>query len=141
MKKKEVLVGGCFDVLHYGHVIFLTNAKKEGDVLTVLLESDEAIIKRKKRKPIHDQKQRAFILSSLRVVDRVVSLSKTLSHNEYDDMVKKIKPDVIAITNGDPYTIHKQKQADMIGAKLVTVTDRLIFSSTCLIQNGTFSRN
>ncbi len=58
---KIVLVGGCFDVLHYGHLEFLHEAKKQGKYLIVALEPDETIIKYKKRKPIHNQLQRAKI--------------------------------------------------------------------------------
>ena len=43
-EKKTVLVGGCFDILHIGHVRFLQAAKKQGDILIVVLESDEFII-------------------------------------------------------------------------------------------------
>nr|WP_236682642.1 adenylyltransferase/cytidyltransferase family protein [Rickettsia felis] len=43
-----VLVGGCFDLLHYGHIEFLRKAKKQGKYLIVALEPDETIIKYKK---------------------------------------------------------------------------------------------
>ena len=52
---KIVLVGGCFDLLHYGHIEFLKNAKKQGEYLIVALEPDEAIVNYKKRQPIHNQ--------------------------------------------------------------------------------------
>src|SRR5271155_5547011 len=45
--QKMVLVGGCFDILHIGHITFLEEAKKQGDMLLVLLESDETITQTK----------------------------------------------------------------------------------------------
>ena len=42
--KKIVLIGGCFDLLHIGHIIFLEEAKKQGDLLIVFLESDDELI-------------------------------------------------------------------------------------------------
>ena len=47
--KKIVLVGGCFDILHAGHIFFLQKAKLRGDVLIVLLEHDAHITELKKR--------------------------------------------------------------------------------------------
>ena len=43
MNKKTVLVGGCFDVFHFGHLQFLNSAKEQGDYLIVILEPDEVI--------------------------------------------------------------------------------------------------
>jgi len=43
LKKKVVLVGGCFDILHIGHLKFLEEAKKSGDILVVLLEDDKNV--------------------------------------------------------------------------------------------------
>ena len=75
MKKITVLAGGCFDVLHPGHIVFLEKAKKAGDYLVVLLESDKKIRKLKgKGRPVHSQKERAEILSALKSVDSVVCL-------------------------------------------------------------------
>ena len=70
--KKRVLVGGCFDILHFGHATFLQKAREAGDVLIILLESDEFIVQIKKKKPVHIQQQRAEILSALGYVDYVV---------------------------------------------------------------------
>src|SRR5690606_3739180 len=67
--KKIILVGGCFDVLHEGHIKFLESAKKNADILILLLESDENISKRKGiNRPVNIQKNRAIVLSSLKFV-------------------------------------------------------------------------
>ncbi|MBI2596627.1 adenylyltransferase/cytidyltransferase family protein [Candidatus Daviesbacteria bacterium] len=122
-KKTIVLVGGCFDVLHPGHVIFLEEAKKMGDKLIVLLESDEKIKKIKGvNRPVHKQKMRALVLKALKSVDQVVLLPFIEAEDKYDAIVKKIKPDVIATTQGDPDSHHKERAAKLVGAKLKYVT-------------------
>lgn len=128
---KKVLVGGCFDLIHFGHIVFLTEAKKQGDYLIVAVESDESVKKHKgESRPIHTQKERAQMLKSLKVVDEVIELRKLNSDKEYFDFVKEIKPDVIAITKDDPQTENKKKQASLIGGKVVAVTPRLEPHST-----------
>lgn len=121
-EKKIVLVGGCFDLLHYGHYIFLKKAKNQGDYLIVAVESDQSIIKHKKRKPIHSQKQRTEILTELKCVDKVILLPYLSSDSEYELFVKKIHPDIIAVTQGDPQIENKRKQAAQVGGKLEIVT-------------------
>ncbi|MBI3343244.1 adenylyltransferase/cytidyltransferase family protein, partial [Candidatus Gottesmanbacteria bacterium] len=60
---KKILVGGCFDLLHYGHIRFLEEAKKLGDHLVVALESDENVRRMKgEGRPIHTQAQRKEML-------------------------------------------------------------------------------
>lgn len=129
-KKKIVLVGGCFDILHIGHITFLEKAKAEGDVLIILLESDESIRKSKgMERPINNVGDRAKILSSLKFVDLVLTLPE-MSDQSYDDLVKRIKPDVIATTKGDKLVSHKIRQAKLVGAKLKYVTGMVKDSST-----------
>jgi len=128
--KKTVLVGGCFDLFHFGHLTFLQNSKKAGDFLIVALESDEFIKKYKKRTPIHSQNQRAEILSSIIYVDLVVKLPLLKSDKEYYDLVKLVKPSIIAITDGDSQVGNKRKQATMVGAKLKVVANLLNNFST-----------
>jgi cytidyltransferase-like protein len=123
--KKAVLVGGSFDLMHYGHVTFLKNAKKEGDILIIALESDDFSKKKKKKVPVHNQQQRAEILGSLYMVDYVLKLPLFENHSDYFNLVKSINPSVIAVTEGDTMIEKKQEQAKAIGATVKTVCPRL----------------
>ena len=70
---KKVLTGGCFDILHFGHITFLKQAKTLGDHLIVALESD-GNVKRVKgdMRPIHTQEQRKAMLEALSCVDEII---------------------------------------------------------------------
>jgi len=132
---KKVLVGGCFDILHYGHICFLKEAKKKGNYLTVALESDENTKRLKgPGRPIHSQKQRREILESLNFVDEVIELPEMKSDEDYKKLVMKIKPSVIAITKGDVMKKKKEKYALEIGAKLIEIKKTPGFSSTKLAR-------
>lgn len=133
--KKTVLVGGCFDLFHYGHLQFLKKAKKQGSFLIIALESDEFIKKRKNRYPFHKQKQRGEILASLLLVDLVILLPFFTSDQEYFNLVKKIKPSIIAVTKGDPQIEKKRKQAKEVLGRVVAVTDLVAgFSATKFLE-------
>jgi len=119
--KKTVLVGGCFDLIHYGHFAFLKKAKEVGKYLIVALESDEFIIKHKNRRPVHSQKERAEILAGLRIVDMVITLPYLSSDLEYKAFVEKVNPSIIAVTKNDPQIENKKKQAMLIGGELKVV--------------------
>ncbi len=120
--KTIVLVGGCFDLLHYGHITFLTQAKKLGDWLIVALESDKNVRQRKgDSRPIHSQTQRKAMLEAVSCIDQVLLLPLMNDDKDYDALVKKIQPAVIAITEGDPYIEQKKAQADRVGARVVEV--------------------
>jgi len=137
--KKTVLVGGCFDILHYGHLSFLKKASKKGDFLIVALESDEFIQKSKNRSSFHNQKQRAEILVSLKMVDMVILLPYFVSGEEYFDLVKKIRPKIIAVTKNDPMAKNKQMQIDQIGGRLKVVMENLNKFSSKKIYEAFFS--
>src|SRR6266487_2173472 len=72
-RKKLVFTNGCFDILHRGHVSYLTFAREQGDALIVGVNSD-ASVKRNKGdgRPINNQDDRAYVLASLKAVDYVV---------------------------------------------------------------------
>lgn len=138
--KKEnrqiVLAGGVFDILHPGHIKFLEAAKKKGNVLFVLLESDENVKKYKGGdRPINSQSDRALILSSLKPVDYVVILNEMKSDKDYDDLIVRLKPNVIATTKKSPQEIHSRRQVKLIGAKLALVINRLSDKSTTRLAN------
>lgn len=134
--KEIVLAGGCFDVLHPGHVIFLEKAKKAGDILVVLLESDEAVRKLKgPNRPVHTQVDRAKVLSSLKVVDYVLPLPLIENEDGYDKLVVELKPAVIAATKGASDSHHKERAARLAGARLEYVTEVIGNHSTSRILN------
>lgn len=128
--KNTVLVGGCFDLIHYGHLQFLKKAKESGDFLIVCLESDEFIKKTKRNEPIHSQEERAEILASMNFIDLVVNLPYLKTSEQYFEMVSLIKPKIIAVTEGDTQLLNKKKQAEKIGSKVVVVTPLLKKYST-----------
>lgn len=131
--KTIVLVGGCFDILHLGHIIFLEKAKRVGDILVVLLESDQKVRELKgNSRPIYVQKDRAKILSALKVVDYVVKLPFLKTDQEYERLVAKIKPDIIAVTAGS-VSYHHLRVAKLVGAKLKPVTKMIDNYSTSRI--------
>lgn len=132
--KVIVLIGGCFDILHIGHVQFMEEAKKLGDILMLLLESDEAIRQLKGiNRPINNQSDRSMILSSLVFTDYIIPLSHLLNDKEYDQLIFELKPDIIATTANDPGRIHKKRQAESLGIKLVDVIKRIDNQSTSKI--------
>lgn len=133
--KKTVLVGGCFDLIHFGHLKFLEKAKEQGNFLIVALESDEFIKKYKKKLPVHRQSERAEILANLSMVDMILLLPLFVSGKDYFDLVKSISPQVIAVTSGDPQIKNKKKQVEEIGGRLVTVIPLIKRFSTRRIIN------
>ena len=121
-KKHAVLVGGCFDLFHYGHITLLEEAKKQADVLIVLLESDERIRKLKgSERPLHTQKQRAHMLIALRSVDYVILLPKDVHDSNYDMIVKQIQPAIIATTKDSSSLRYIEKQAADSNAEIYLV--------------------
>ena len=96
-RKKIVLAEGTFDLLHYGHVYYLTNAKKAGgenSKLIVIVARDKTVERLKGRKPIIPEEQRRAIVEALKVVDEAI-----LGYEEMNmvKVIEKIKPDVIAL--------------------------------------------
>ncbi len=88
----------------------------------VLLESDENTKRLKgPTRPFHNQIQRRKILESLNFVDKVISLPPITKDSDYLKSILRIKPNIIAVTSGDPLLSKKKKQANLIGAKVVVI--------------------
>lgn len=89
---KIVFTNGCFDVLHRGHIEFLSFCKKQGDVVVLGLNSDKSVkmIKGPDR-PLNNQLDRAAVLSGLESVDYIVIFDEP----DPLETIKKVKPDVL----------------------------------------------
>ena len=88
-----VLAGGVFDIIHPGHISTLNAAKALGDVLVVVVATDNTAVKMKKRRPIHSQEQRKELVNSLGVVD----LCLIGQENDIFKTVNLVKPQIIAL--------------------------------------------
>lgn len=109
VNKKIVFTNGCFDILHVGHVRYLKEAKKLGDILVVGLNSDSSVNKIKgEKRPIVNEKERAEILLSLEAVDYVVIFEEETPFK----LIKKINPDIL-VKGGD------WKEEDIVGSDIV----------------------
>jgi FAD synthetase len=132
--KPSVLVGGCFDILHFGHLSFLKAAKNHGKYLVVALESDESILTSKKTSPVHTQSQRAEVLAELTCVDAVLLLPLLKAFEDYLALVQYVQPSVIAVTQGDPQMVNKQTQAHLVNAEIKIVNPLIPGLSSRLIR-------
>ena len=115
---------------------------KIGDILFVLLESDNSVQKLKgKNRPINNQLDRAIVLSALNCVDYLVMLPRILQDKDYDELIMQIRPNVIAVTNPDPYIEHKKRQATLVNARLAYVIKKVYHLSTTRLSNLTKRKN
>lgn len=95
--KKIVFTNGCFDLLHIGHVTYLEEAKKLGDVLVVGINTDASVKKLKgPNRPIQNENDRCSILAALKAVDHTVLFAEETPIN----LIKIVRPDVL-VKGGD----------------------------------------
>lgn len=109
--KKLVFSNGCFDILHAGHVDYLSKARETGDALIVALNSDISVrsIKGEKR-PIVPQEERAFIIANLKCVDFVTFFDEDTPH----EIISEIVPDILV--KGEDWAIDKIVGRDIVEA-------------------------
>ena len=97
-----VLAGGVFDIIHPGHIHTLNAAKALGDVLVVVVATDNTAVKMKKRNPIHSQEQRQELVNSLSMVD----LCLIGKEDDIFKTVNLVRPEIIALGYDQ---IHQEK--------------------------------
>ena len=110
--KKIVFTIGCFDILHVGHIRYLSEAKSLGDILVVGINSDESVKNLKgPSRPINSLSDRSLLLSELVCVDYVVSFKEQTPLK----LIKMIMPDILV--KGGDYTLD-----NVVGSKEVIDT-------------------
>ena len=108
--KKVVFTNGCFDILHRGHISYLNEAKAQGDLLVVGLNSDVSVKRLKgENRPVNKEDDRAFMLENLKSVDFVFLFEEDTPYN----LVDQVQPDVL-VKGGD------WKVEDIVGHDIVT---------------------
>lgn len=112
MKQRKVLVSGCFDCLHSGHVAFLNSAAQFGD-LYVCLGNDANVFSLKNRTVFQSETERMYMLSALRCVQEV-RLSQGMGLLDFEDDLRQIQPDVFVV-NEDGHTEQKQNLCKALG--------------------------
>ncbi len=127
-----VFTNGCFDLLHLGHVRYLREAKKLGDILILGLNSDTSVKQLKgKDRPYVSELERAEILASLECVDYVTIFKE----DRPDNLIKIVKPHV-HVKGGD-YKLNKlpeKKLVESLGGKVVVIPPIAGRSTTNLIE-------
>lgn len=103
---KKVMCAGTFDVIHPGHLFYLSEAKKYGDKLIVVVARDETSQSFKGKKPAHNEKERLEAVRMLNIVDEAV----LGHHGNIFKVIEEIKPDVICL--GYDQNIQKQQVED-----------------------------
>jgi D-beta-D-heptose 7-phosphate kinase/D-beta-D-heptose 1-phosphate adenosyltransferase len=107
-KKKIVFTNGCFDILHYGHLCYLNEAKKLGDILIVALNSDQSLQEVKKHKPFMPLKHRLALIAAMSFVDLATWFEKTTPI----DLLHKIRPH--ALVKGGDYKLEQVVGGDIV---------------------------
>ncbi|HEY6952900.1 MAG TPA: D-glycero-beta-D-manno-heptose 1-phosphate adenylyltransferase [Bacteroidota bacterium] len=110
-RRKVVFTNGCFDILHRGHIEYLSKAKALGDVLIVGLNDDASVTRLKgPARPVVGQEDRAQILAALRSVDFVCVFSEDTPY----ELIKAVVPDVLV--KGADWPIDKVVGKDIVEA-------------------------
>ncbi|MBQ8222740.1 MAG: D-glycero-beta-D-manno-heptose 1-phosphate adenylyltransferase [Bacteroidales bacterium] len=105
-----VFSNGCFDILHRGHVEYLSKAADYGDKLIIGLNTDDSVKRLKgPLRPVNDEKARAMLLAALEFVDAVIFFEEDTPYN----LIKRVQPDVLV--KGKDY-----KAEDIVGYDIVT---------------------
>ena len=131
-QQKIVFTNGCFDVLHFGHVHYLLETKKLGDILVIGLNSDDSVRRLKgPSRPINSEKERAFVLAALACVDYVTLFEEDTP----EELIKVVKPDVLV--KGGDYAPDQIVGADFVrqnGGTVTTIPFVEGFSSSQIIE-------
>ncbi len=132
LEQKIVFTNGCFDILHRGHIEYLSKAAGYGDVLIIGLNTDNSVRRLKgPSRPVQDENARAMILASLNFVHAVTLFDEDTPYK----LIEKVQPDVLV--KGGDYKIEDIVGYDLVKAKggqVVTLEFIKGYSTTGIIN-------
>jgi len=130
--KKIVFTNGCFEVLHVGHTRYLKQAKDQGDILIIGLNTDDSVkLNKGPTRPIVPEDERAEILAALQCVDYITLFSEETPY----ELVKRILPDILV--KGGDWTVDKIVGNDIVdknGGQVISLPFQPGRSSTDIID-------
>ena len=131
--QKIVFTNGCFDILHRGHVEYLSHAKDLGDILILGLNTDASVkrLGKSPERPINSEDTRATILAGLECVDAIILFNEDTPY----ELIKFVQPDVLV--KGNDYRAEDIVGYDVVtakGGKVITIQLVDGFSTTKLIE-------
>jgi rfaE bifunctional protein nucleotidyltransferase chain/domain len=107
--EKVVFTNGCFDILHLGHIDYLSKAKELGDILLIGLNTDSSVRRLKgESRPVVNEQARAKLLASLLFVDAIVLFDEDTPY----ELIKTVQPSILV--KGSDY-----KEEDIVGYDIV----------------------
>ena len=129
---KTVFTNGCFDILHPGHIDYLSKAADHGDILIVAINTDASVKKLKgENRPILNEDARSLLIASLRFVDYVILFDDETPY----ELINEIKPNVLI--KGSDYSIEEIVGHDIVlenGGEVKTIQLTMEYS-TSMIEN------
>ncbi|MBN2426389.1 MAG: adenylyltransferase/cytidyltransferase family protein [Calditrichaceae bacterium] len=115
---KKVFVSGCFDMLHSGHIAFLTEAAKYGK-LFVGLGADQTVFELKGRYPVNNQNERKYMLEALKCVEACI-INKGSGIIDFSETIEVVKPDIFVV-NEDGNTPDKETFINKKGIQYIVL--------------------
>ncbi|HEX2101558.1 MAG TPA: adenylyltransferase/cytidyltransferase family protein [Candidatus Synoicihabitans sp.] len=117
----KVFVSGCYDILHAGHVQFFREARALGDYLIVSFASADVLWLHKRRRSSLPDEHKQALIASLDMVDEVVVGKGCDEGIDFYDHFRRLRPDILAVTEDDKYTPLKQALCAEVGARYVAL--------------------
>ena len=131
--KKIVFTNGCFDIIHPGHIDYLSQARDLGDILVLGLNTDQSVRRLNKgsNRPINDERTRAYVLAGLASVDLIVFFDEQTPYN----LIKLLQPNVLV--KGKDYEVEKIIGFHILkenGGEVITIPFLEGYSTSSLIK-------
>lgn len=130
--KRIIFTNGCFDILHRGHVYYLSKAREMGDVLIVGLNSDDSVSRLKgKGRPVNGQNARAEVLGALGMVDYIILFGEDTPL----ELIKLVRPDLLV--KGGDYKVEEivgYQELTSRGGRVITIPILEGYSTTSILD-------